>query len=80
MCIGIYVIKRVAHVEKKVSMQQYFAQFVGKQRGVVLKPVGFFVAKTVFVESANQFSLEELCRTQCSLNYFFEAISSIRQS
>ena len=36
-----------------------------------MKSVGNFVAKTVLVESANQFSLEELCRTQYSLKYFF---------
>ena len=61
---------RVAHVEKSMSMQQHFEQFVRKQRTVKLKSVGNFVAKTVLVESANQFSLEELCRTQCILKYF----------
>ena len=44
---------------------------MGKQRRVELKSVGNFVAKTVLVESANQFSLEELCRTKYSLKYFF---------
>ena len=29
--------------------------------------------KTVLVESANQFSLEELCRKQYSLKYFFRS-------
>ena len=53
-----------------VSIQQHFEQFVGKQRRVELKSVGNFVAKTALVESANQFSLEELCRTQYSLKYF----------
>ena len=57
-------------LKKSVSMQQYFEQFVGKQRRVALKSVGNFVAKTVLVESANQFSLEELRRTQYSLKYF----------
>ena len=33
---------------------------MGKQRRVELKSVGNFVAKTALVESANQFSLEEL--------------------
>ena len=47
-------------------------QFVGKQRKVELKSVGNFVAKTVLVKSANQFSLEELCRTQYSLKYFLK--------
>ena len=37
---------------------------------VELKSVGNFVATTVLVESANQFSLEELCRTQYILKYF----------
>ena len=46
---------------------------MGKQRRVELKSVGNFVPKTVLVESANQFSLEELCRTQYSLKYFFRS-------
>ena len=46
---------------------------MGKQRRVELKSVGNLVAKTVLVESANQFSLEELCRTQYSLKYFFRS-------
>ena len=62
--------QRVAQVEKSMSMQQHCEHFVGKQRRSELKSVGNFVAKTVLVESANQFSLEELCRTQYSLNYF----------
>ena len=44
---------------KTVSMQQHLEQFVRKQRRVELKYVGNIVAKTVLVESANQFSLEE---------------------
>ena len=54
----------------------------GKLRRVSLKYVGHFVAKAVFDESANQFSFEEMCRTQCSLKYrsHIEAISSIRPS
>ena len=63
-------------LEKVLSMQHSFEEFSENQRRVELKSVGNFVAKTVFVESANQFSLEELCRTQYSLKYF-EAISSI---
>ena len=46
---------------------------MGKQRRVELKSVGNFVAKTVLIESANQFSLEELCRAQYSLKYFFRS-------
>ena len=46
---------------------------MGKQRRVELKSVGNFVAKTVLVESANLFSLEELCRSQYSLKYFFRS-------
>ena len=48
-------------LKKSVSMQQHIEQFVRKQRRVELKSVGHFVAKTVLVESANQFSWEELC-------------------
>ena len=59
----------MAHVEKSVSMQ-HFEQYVRKQRRAEVKSVGNFVAKTVLVESANQFSLEELCRTQYILKYF----------
>ena len=44
--------------------------FQKKQRRVELKSVGNFVAKTVLVESANQFSLDEVCRTKHSLKYF----------
>ena len=44
---------------------------MGKHRRTELESAGNFVAKTVLVESANQFSLEELCRTECSLKYFF---------
>ena len=75
ICIGFYVLKRlltVMHIlEKVMSMQHCFEAFSEKQRRVELKSVGNFVAKTVFVESANQFSLEELCRSQYSLKYFF---------
>ena len=53
-----------------MSMQQSFEEFSDKQRRVELKSVGNYVAKTVLVESANQFSLEELCRTRYSLKYF----------
>ena len=51
-------------------MQQHFEHFVEKQRRVELKSVGNVVAKTVLVESANRFSLEELCRIQYGLKYF----------
>ena len=47
-------------LEKVMSMQHSFEEFSEKQRRVELKSVGNFVAKTVLVESANQFSLEEL--------------------
>ena len=53
-------------------MQQHFEQFVRKQRRFKLKSVRNFVAKTVLVESANQLSLEELCRTQYILKYFWK--------
>ena len=72
ICIGLYVHKcllNVQHIlEKVMSMQDSFEEFLEKQRRVELKPVKNFVAKAVLVESANQFSLEEVCRTQYSLN------------
>ena len=72
--IGFYVLKRRLNVryilEKVVSMQHSFEEFSEKQRRVVLKSVGNFVAKAA--ESANQFSLEELCSTQYSLKYFLK--------
>ena len=75
ICVGLYVLKRLLTVwhilEKVMSMQHSFEAFSEKQRRVELKSVGNFVAKTVLVESANQFSLEELCRTQYSLKIFF---------
>ena len=48
-------------------MEHSFEECSEKQRRVELKSVGDFVAKTVLVESTNQFSLEELCVTQYSL-------------
>ena len=74
VCIGLYVLKRrlnVRHILAKVmSMQQSFEEFSEKQRRVELKYVGNFVVKAVLIESANQFSLEELCRAQFCLKYF----------
>ena len=71
---GFYELKcllNVRHIlEKVMSMQRSFDEFSEKQRRFDLKSVENFVAKTVLVESANQFSLEELCRTQHSLKYF----------
>ena len=68
ICIGLYVLKRLLNVrhilEKNSSMQHICEEFSEKQRRVVLKSVGNFVAKAVLVESENQFSLVELCRTQ----------------
>ena len=70
ICIGLYVLKcllSVRHIlEKVMSMQYSFEEFSEKQRRVELKSIGNFVAKAVLVESANQFSLEEVCRTQYS--------------
>ena len=68
ICIGLYVLKcllNVRHIlEKVMSMQHSFEVCSEKQRRVELKSVGNFVAKAVLVESANQFSFEEMCRTQ----------------
>ena len=84
ICIGLYVLKyllNVRHIlEKVMSMQHSFEELSEKQRRVELKSVGNFVAKALLVESANQFSLEEVCRTHYNLKYFFEAISTIRPS
>ena len=74
ICIGLYVIKRLLNawhiLEKVMSMQHSFEEFSEKLRRVESKYVWNFVAKSVLVESANQFSLEELCPTQCSLKNF----------
>ena len=73
ICIGLYVLKcllNVRHIlEKVMSMQRSFEEFSEKQRRVELKSVGNFVAKAMLGDSANQFSLEEVCRTQYSLKY-----------
>ena len=71
----IYVLKRllpVRHIlEKVMSMKHSFEEFSEKQRRDELKSVGNFVAKTVLVESANQFSLEELCYDIVQHEIFF---------
>ena len=53
-----------------MSMQHSFEEFSEKQRRAELNYVGNFVANAVLAESVNQFSLEEVCRTQYSLKYF----------
>ena len=60
----------VAHLGKKLCQCNTVSKFSEKQRRVELKSAGNFAAETVLVESANQFLLEELCRTQYRLNYF----------
>ena len=74
VCIGLYVLKSLLNVrpnlEKGMSMQHSFEEFLEKERIVELKSVGNFVAKTVLVENENQFSMKELCRTQYNLKYF----------
>ena len=75
ICVGLYVLKRLFNarhfLEKVMLMQHSFEEFSEKPKRVKLKSVGNFVSKTVLVESANRFSLEELCMTQCSsLKYF----------
>ena len=52
-------------------MQYSFKEILVKQRRLELKSVGNSVAKAVFIESANQFSLEDqcTCRTQYRLKY-----------
>ena len=61
--------ERPAHLGKNMSMQHSFREFTEKQRRVELQFIGFFVVKTVLVESSNQVSLEELCRTQYNFTY-----------
>ena len=77
LCIGLYVLNRLLTVwqilEKFMSMQHSNEEFSEKQRRVELRSVGNFVAYSVLVESANQFSLGELCRTQYSMKYFFRS-------
>ena len=67
-------------LEKVMSMQHNFEEFSEKHGRAELKSVGNFVAKTALVESTNRISQEELCRTQYSLKYFVEAMSTIRPS
>ena len=81
ICIGLYVLNRLlavsqclAHLGKKLCQCNTVSKsFQKKQRRVELKSVGNFVAKAVLVESANQFSLEDLCRTQYSMKMFFRS-------
>ena len=78
MCIGICVFKRVfnvcAHFVKKVCQcNNIFNNLWGNKEELNWSLFGNFVAKTVFVDSANQFSLEELCSTTYSLKYFFRS-------
>ena len=63
-------LERVAQFGKSCVNATSFEEFVVKQRRLELKSVWNSVAKTVLVESANQFSIEEQCRTQYSLTYF----------
>ena len=49
---------------KKLCQCNTVSRIFHKQRRVELKSVGNFVAKALLVEIANQFSLEEVCRTQ----------------
>ena len=73
ICIGLYVLKgllNVQHIlEKVMSMQHSFEGFSEKQRRVGLKSVGNLVAKTVLVESANQFSFTKMVYTSLYLNF-----------
>ena len=60
----------VAHVEKSMSKQQHFEQFVGKQRRLEGKYLGISEAEPLRFDCVNQLSLEELCRTGYSFKYF----------
>ena len=63
LCTSTYF-ESAAHLAKSyINATPFRRVFSEKPRRVELKSVGNFVAKTVLVESANQFSLEELYRT-----------------
>ena len=57
-----------AHLGKSYVNAPQFRRVFRKTKKSWIEVCWNFVAKTV--ENANQFSLEELCRTQCSLKYF----------
>ena len=62
--------QRKTHVKKRMSMQQRFKQCMGKQRRLEGKYLDISEAEPLRFDCVNQFSLEELCRTQYSLEYF----------
>ena len=71
MCIGFYVLLLKMGCILKKNVCQYHTvlkNFLKKQRRLELKSVGNS-GKTVLVESANQFSLEDQCMTQYGLKY-----------
>ena len=68
----------MAHLRNSCVNATQFRKFSEKkQRRVTMKFVGSFVAKRVLIESANKFSLEELCRTQYSLKYFSKPYQTV---
>ena len=56
---------------KKVSIQQNFEQFVGKQRRLEGKYLGISEAGPLRFDRVNQFSPQGQCRVQFSLIYEF---------
>ena len=59
-----------AHLGKSYINAAQYGRVFSKTKKSELKSVGNFVAMVVLVQSANPFSLEEVCRTQYSLKYF----------
>ena len=58
-------------MKKSASMQYSVEEFLEKQRRLELKSVENSVAKTLLVESVDQFSWKYQCRTQYRLKYCY---------
>ena len=56
--------QRVAHLAKRVSMQQHLKQFVEKERRLESKFVGISEAEKLRFDCLNLFSLQGQCRAQ----------------
>ena len=67
ICIGIFNMWHM--LKKSVSMQQYFEQFMGKQRRLEGKYFGIFEADPLRFDCVNQFSPQEQRKAQFSLIY-----------
>ena len=63
ICIGLYVLKRLLNEKRYVNATEFRKDF-RKTKKSGIEVCMKFGAKTVLVESANQFSLKEISRTQ----------------